>query len=76
MLFGRCVSILVNRMRQLERQGILLGATILLFALSSGQIVVLTINAAIMLGQSDLNPDQILNASVLIYVSSWCDLRV
>ncbi|KAJ7334017.1 hypothetical protein DFH08DRAFT_296596 [Mycena albidolilacea] len=69
-LFGRCVSILINRMRQLERQGILLGATILLFALSSGQIVVLTINAAIMVGQSDLNPDQMLNASVLIYVSS------
>ncbi|KAJ7836059.1 hypothetical protein B0H14DRAFT_3870910 [Mycena olivaceomarginata] len=61
-LFGRCVFILFNRMRQLERQGILLGATILLFALSSGQIVVLTINVAIMVGQSDLNPDQMLNA--------------
>ncbi|KAJ6589518.1 hypothetical protein B0H19DRAFT_1104003 [Mycena capillaripes] len=69
-LFGRCVYILVNRMRQLKRQGILLGVMILLFVLSSGQIVVLTMNAAIIVGQSGLNPDQVLNASVLIYVSS------
>ncbi|KAJ7723634.1 hypothetical protein DFH07DRAFT_971489 [Mycena maculata] len=70
MLFSRCTHILVTRMQQLERQWILLGATIILFILSTGQIVVLTIESAIVVEQSSIDIDVILNASVLIYVSS------
>ncbi|KAJ6546209.1 hypothetical protein DFH09DRAFT_1171496 [Mycena vulgaris] len=69
-LFGRCLYILLNRMRQLERQGILLAPVITLFALSTGQIIVLTIQSAIVVGHSNLAIDKILTASVLIYVSS------
>ncbi|KAJ7443852.1 hypothetical protein FB451DRAFT_1295195 [Mycena latifolia] len=69
-LFARCIYILRQRMRQLERQGILLSAITTLFALSTIQIVALTVQSAAVFGQFDISLDNVGTASVLIYVSS------
>jgi hypothetical protein len=66
------VQILLNRIRQLERQGVLLGAMIALFFFSSAQIFVLTLKAAVVVGEARMPLDSVETASLLIYVSSWC----
>ncbi|KAF7350087.1 hypothetical protein MVEN_01310600 [Mycena venus] len=69
-LFGRAVQILFHRIRQLERQGILLGAMAALFILSTAQLFVLTVKAAIVVGETQMPLDTVETASLLIYVTS------
>ncbi|KAJ7121671.1 hypothetical protein C8R44DRAFT_168091 [Mycena epipterygia] len=69
-LFARCVYILLNRIRQLERQGILLLAMIVLFLLSTAQVFVLTVKSAVVVGESRMALDGLSAASLLIYVTS------
>lgn len=71
-LFARAVQILLNRIRQLERQGILLGAMVSLFSLSTAQLFVLTLKAAVVVGETRMPLDSVETASLLIYVTSWC----
>ncbi|KAJ6540139.1 hypothetical protein DFH09DRAFT_1323159 [Mycena vulgaris] len=68
--FARCAFILLQRLRRLERQGILLGAMVTLFLLSSAQLFVLTLNSAMVTGVSSMNGAEIRTASLLIYVTS------
>ncbi|KAJ7890166.1 hypothetical protein B0H14DRAFT_3429224 [Mycena olivaceomarginata] len=69
-LFARAVQILLNRIRQLERQGILLGAMVALFSLSTAQLFVLTLKAAVVVGETRMPLDSVETASLLIYVTS------
>ncbi|KAJ7260365.1 hypothetical protein B0H12DRAFT_1107899 [Mycena haematopus] len=69
-LFARAVHILLLRIRQLERQGILLGAMVALFILSTAQLFVLTLKAAVVVGEASMPLDTVETASLLIYVTS------
>ncbi|KAJ7362510.1 hypothetical protein DFH08DRAFT_323764 [Mycena albidolilacea] len=69
-LFARGVQILLHRIRQLERQGILLGAMVALFSLSTAQLFVLTLKAAVVVGETRMPLDSVETASLLIYVTS------
>ncbi|KAJ6571272.1 hypothetical protein B0H19DRAFT_1129604 [Mycena capillaripes] len=69
-LFARAVQILLNRIQQLERQGVLLFAMIALFLLSSAQLFVLTLQAAVVVGEARMSIKPVETASLLIYVTS------
>ncbi|KAJ7064275.1 hypothetical protein C8F01DRAFT_1130807 [Mycena amicta] len=71
-LFARATQILLRRIRLLERQAPLFIAIILLFLLSTGQIFILTVKAAVVTGGLAPMPlDAVNTASLLAYVSSW-----
>ncbi|KAK6984840.1 hypothetical protein R3P38DRAFT_3103149 [Favolaschia claudopus] len=69
-LFARSIQILLRRMKELERQAMLLFAMILLFTLSTFQIFTLALEAAIIVGEARMPLNSMLTASLLIYVSS------
>ncbi|KAF7343741.1 Zn(2)-C6 fungal-type domain-containing protein [Mycena sanguinolenta] len=69
-LFARAVQILLQRIQQLERQGILLGAMTVLFILSTSQLFVLTLKAAVVVGEARMALNAVETASLLIYVTS------
>ncbi|KAJ7479587.1 hypothetical protein FB451DRAFT_1448601 [Mycena latifolia] len=69
-VFKRSVFILLARIRELERQAILLIVMVALFLLSSAQVFVLTVDAAVVVGQLRMDRAPLLTASLLIYVTS------
>ncbi|KAJ6628588.1 hypothetical protein B0H10DRAFT_1990509 [Mycena sp. CBHHK59/15] len=69
-LFPRCAYVLCNRSRKLHRQGIFLAAVIILFTLSTAQLFTLSLKSAIVVGESKMEIDQVLTASLPIYVTS------
>ncbi|KAJ7254828.1 hypothetical protein C8J57DRAFT_1346760 [Mycena rebaudengoi] len=69
-LFVHCIFVLLKRSRYFERQGIFFAAVTLLFCLSTAQLFVLMVKSAIVAGQSGLDVDHVLTASLLIYVTS------
>ncbi|KAF8189551.1 hypothetical protein K438DRAFT_2019011 [Mycena galopus ATCC 62051] len=69
-VFARAVQILLHRIRLLERQGIFLGAMVALFILSTAQLFVLTLQAAVVVGQARMPIGATETASLLIYVTS------